>query len=119
MRHRKLIFGKNILIKFDPVLRNIPKDNEDKINAWIKDQYMHPVESTHTFDEVLNWFKLNNIEFINSIPLCSLFNSSKKDLFEKNSSATFMERILQQFIMIFTSPGSEGGLFLFTGKKKN
>ena len=80
---------------------------------------MHPVESTHTFDEVLNWFKLNNIEFINSIPLCSLFNSSKKDLFEKNSSATFMERILQQFIMIFTSPGSEGGLFLFTGKKKN
>ena len=113
------IFGKNILIKFDPVLRNIPKDNEDKINAWIKDQYMHPVESTHTFDEVLNWFKLNNIEFINSIPLCSLFNSSKKDLFEKNSSATFMERILQQFIMIFTSPGSEGGLFLFTGKKKN
>ena len=24
--------------------------------AWIKDQYDHPVERTHSFDEVLNWF---------------------------------------------------------------
>ena len=69
-------FGKEILIKLDPVLRNIPKKNQDKINAWIKDQYTHPVESTHTFDEILRWFKMNNVEFINSIPECSSFNNS-------------------------------------------
>jgi len=113
------IFGKKILIKFDPVLRNIPNNSQDKINAWIKDQYTHPVESTHTFDEILRWFEMNNIKFINSIPECSPFNNTEKKKFEQNSESTFIERILQQFFMIFSSFGSEGGLFIFIGKKKN
>ena len=113
------IFGKKILIKLDPVLRNIPNKNQDMINAWIKDQYKHPVESTHTFDEILRWFKMNNIEFISSIPVCTPFDDIKKSIFEKNTKATFIERILQQFIMIFSSFGSEGGIFIFTGKKIN
>ena len=112
------LFGKKVLIKFDPVLRKIPDNSQDKINAWIKDQYTHPVESTHTFDEILKWFKLNNIEFINSIPESSPFNTTEKKFFEKNHEATFVERILQQFIMIFSSFGGEGGLFIFIGKKK-
>ena len=111
------IFGKKILIKFDPVLRSIPSNSQDKINSWIKDQYTHPVESTHTFDEILRWFKLCNIEFISSIPECSPFTNAKKSFFEKKSKATFVERILQQFIMIFTSFGAEGGVFVFIGKK--
>ena len=111
-------FGKKTVIKLDPVLRNIPNDSQDKINAWIKDQYTHPVEHTHTFDEILSWFKANNIEFINSIPGCLLFDNTKKKLFEKTSETTFFERILQQFLMIFARTGSEGGLFIFIGKKK-
>ena len=111
------LFGKKVLIKFDPVLRKIPDNSQDKINAWIKDQYTHPVESTHTFDEILKWFKLNNIEFINSIPESSPFNTTEKKFFEKNHEATFVERILQQFIMIFSIFGGEGGLFIFIGKK--
>ena len=77
------------------------------------------MESTHTFDEILRWFKMNNIEFINSIPECSFFNNTEKKKFEKNYESTFIERILQQFIMIFTSFGSEGGVFIFVGKKIN
>ena len=111
------IFGKKILIKFDPVLRSIPSNSQDKINSWIKDQYTHPVESTHTFDEILRWFKLRNIEFISSIPECSPFTNAKKSFFEKKSKATFVERIIQQFIMIFTSFGAKGGVFIFIGKK--
>ena len=111
------IFGKKILIKFDPVLRSIPSNSQDKINSWIKDQYTHPVESTHTFDEILRWFKLCNIEFISSIPECSPFTNAKKGFLEKKSKATFVERIIQQFIMIFTSFGAEGGVFIFIGKK--
>ena len=60
---------------------------------------------------------MNNIEFINSIPQCSLFDNSVKNYFEKHSKATFIERILQQFIMIPSSFGAEGGLFIFVGKK--
>ena len=119
---RKYIYkllGKRVITILDPVLRKTDKKSHDKINAWIKDQYQHPVESTHTFDEVLRWFKLNNIKFVNSIPECSPFNNTKKSFFEKNSKATFIERILQQFSMIFTSSGSEGGVFIFIGKKIN
>ena len=47
-----------------------------KIKSWIRDQYEHPVESLHTLDEVLTWFKKNNIEFINSIPSCNLKDNS-------------------------------------------
>ena len=48
------------------IIKSILVENE--INAWIKDQYDHPLESLHTIDEVLKWFKNNNIEFISSIP---------------------------------------------------
>lgn len=111
-------FGKKMVIKFDPVLRSIPEESQDKINAWIKDQYTHPVEYTHTFDEILGWFKNNNIEFINSIPFCSMTESYKNTIFEKSSKGTFFERILQQFFMIFSRHGSEGAIFIFIGKKK-
>ena len=112
-------FGKKIVIKLDPVLRNIPNDSQDKIDAWIKDQYTHPVEYTHTFDEILSWFKMNNIEFIDSVPQCSLFQDIGESFFEKHSKTTFIERIMQQILMIFTRFGSEGGVFIFIGKKIN
>ena len=112
-------FGKKVIMKLDPILRSIPKDSQDKINAWIKDQYTHPVEHTHTFDEILIWFKENNIEFINSLPDCSLFKTSKKSFFEKSSKGIFLERIIQQLLMIFSRHGSEGGVFIFIGKKIN
>ena len=111
------VFGKNLLFKLDPILRKFKNEPEDKIQAWIRDQYLHPVESTHTFDEVLKWFKLNNIEFINSVPECSLFTTSAVNLFEKNTKATFLERLFQQFFMLTNRFGSEGGLFIFIGKK--
>ena len=62
------IFGKSIVMIFDPILRNIKKENKEQIESWIRDQYEHPVESLHTLDEVLKWFKKNNIEFINAYP---------------------------------------------------
>ena len=50
----------------------------------MQDQYLHPVESLHTIDEVLNWFKLNNIEYISSIPSCEpSINTSNKITIEK------------------------------------
>tara|TARA_B100000579_G_scaffold16224_1_gene11460 strand:- start:3477 stop:4379 length:903 start_codon:yes stop_codon:yes gene_type:complete len=112
------IFGKRSVMLLDPVLRKIGIKSKDKIEAWVRDQYEHPVESTHTFDEVLKWFKDNNIEFIDSIPKCSVFNILEETLFEKSSKETYIERIFQQFFMILSKFGSEGGLFIFIGKKK-
>ena len=109
------IFGRKILEKIDPTLRNLKLDENEKI-AWIRDQYIHPLESLHTIDEVLNWFKIHNIEFVSSIP-SSDFDYDYENIFEKKSLGTFFSRILNQFLMIFNSFGSDGGLFVLIGKK--
>ena len=109
------IFGKIILNLLDPTLRNL-KENSDEKRAWIRDQYMHPIERLHTLDEVLKWFKENNINFINSIPSCD-FDEDYEDLFEKKSKGNLYSRIINQISMIFSSLGSDGGLFIVIGKK--
>ena len=109
------IFGEVILNLLDPTLRNL-KENSDEKRAWIRDQYMHPIERLHTLDEVLKWFKENNINFINSIPSCD-FDEDYEDLFEKKSKGNLYSRIINQISMIFSSLGSDGGLFIVIGKK--
>ena len=109
------IFGLRYLDIFDPTLRNLKKSDEEK-KAWIRDQYLHPIESTHTLDEVLSWFDKNNIEFISSIPSCD-FEDNYDNLFEKQSRGTLSSRLWKQFFMIFNKIGSDGGLFIVIGKK--
>ena len=110
------LFGEKALNIIDPTLRNLKLDEDEK-KAWIRDQYIHPIESLHSIDEVLNWFKKNNIEFVSSIP-SSDFDYDYKNIFEKKSKGTFFSRIFNQFIMIFNSFGSDGGLFVLLGKKE-
>ena len=112
------IFGKKAVMALDPVLRNLKSNSKDQIDAWIRDQYMHPIESCHTIDEVLVWFKENNIEFLNSIPSCEFnFNNQSKNLFEKSAKGNFFSRILKQILMLFNYLGDDGGLFVVIGKK--
>ena len=108
------IFGEVILNLADPTLRNL-KENRDERRAWIRDQYMHPIESLHSLDEVLQWFDKNNIQFISSIPSCNF--DEDDDLFNKKSRGNFFSRIINQISMIFNSLGSDGGLFIVIGKK--
>jgi len=122
------LFGKRYLLLFDPVLRKINKDSSKKIYSWIRDQYMHPVERSHTFDDVLNWFDESNVEFVNSYPNCEFFNNDQnyilddnvilKNFFQQGKKSNYLDRIFSQLLMIFTKSGSEGGLYLFLGKKK-
>ena len=112
------IFGEVILNFLDPTLRNL-KENSDERIAWIRDQYMHPIESLHSLDEVLEWFDKNNIQFISSIPSCNLDENEDDDLFNKKSRGNFFSRIINQIAMIFNSLGSDGGLFIVIGRKNN
>ena len=109
------IFGNVILNVLDPTLRNLKKDSEER-KAWIRDQYIHPIESLHTLDDVLEWFSKNDIEYINSIPSCS-FEGQNENLFTKENKGTLFSRIVNQISMIFNNLGSDGGLFVVIGKK--
>ena len=109
-------FGKKIIKIIDPTIKNLKLD-EEEIDAWIRDQYMHPIESLHTLDEVLNWYKLNNIEYISSIP-SSDFDYNYQNIFEKKSIGSLYSRFVNQISMIFNSFGSDGGLFVVIGKKQ-
>ena len=111
------IFGSTLIKLLDPTLRNIKKGNDRQIKAWIRDQYEHPVESLHTLDEVLKWFKKNNIEFINSVPSCNLIYNKNLNLFEKTSKGNFFSRLYSQISMLFNNLGADGGLFIVIGKK--
>jgi ubiquinone/menaquinone biosynthesis C-methylase UbiE len=116
---RRLIYkfiSKKLAIFFDPYIRK-NKKNKKKINRWIQDQYENQILSNHTYDEVLKWFELNNIEFINFYP-SNLLSLQKKDLFTKNEKGNYFERICEQILMIFNKHGDEGGLFITVGKKK-
>ena len=92
---------------------------KEEQKAWIRDQYIHPVESLHTIDEVLHWFKNNNIEYVNSVPSCDFNDNDFQDLFKKQSLGNHYSRIMNQISMIFTGLGSDGGLFILIGKKKS
>tara|TARA_B100000575_G_C23118626_1_gene647005 strand:- start:861 stop:1775 length:915 start_codon:yes stop_codon:yes gene_type:complete len=116
-RYLYKIFGRKLLEKIDPTLRNLKLDDDEK-NAWIRDQYIHPIESLHTIDEVLLWFKRNNIDFISSVPSAD-FDYDYNDIFASKSKGTYLTRLFNQFSMIFNSLGSDGGLFVLIGKKNN
>jgi ubiquinone/menaquinone biosynthesis C-methylase UbiE len=109
-------FGRGALEMIDPTLRNFKFSESEKI-AWIRDQYIHPIESLHTIDEVLTWFKKNNLAFVSSIPSAD-FDYDYKNIFEKKSPGTVLSRMINQVQMIFNSLGSDGGLFVLIGKKK-
>ena len=111
------IFGTKFLEIFDPTLKNLKISNAER-NSWIKDQYHHPIESLHSLDEVLCWFKKNDIEFVNSIPSCDFeISQDYQKLFEKKSKGNFYSRIINQIFMVFNKLGSDGGLFIVIGKK--
>jgi ubiquinone/menaquinone biosynthesis C-methylase UbiE len=91
------------------------KISDKKKYAWFLDQYKNPSETTHTYHEVLNWFKVENIEFLSSIPFD--FNPENK-LFQKREAKNRFEIFLNEISLAFNLRQiSEGGFFVMIGKK--
>ncbi len=110
------IFGEKLIKFIDPTLRKLKVSDKEK-KAWILDQYVHPVEYSHTLDEVINWFNKNNVEFISSIPSCDFLLNEYENIFDKQSKGSYFTRLAKQFGMLFNNLGSDGGLFVVIGKK--
>ena len=89
--------------------------SDEKKNSWFLYQYKNPLETTHTYFEILNWFKDENIEFLNSIP----FNFDHENkLFQKTESKKRFEIFLNEISLPFNLRQiNEGGFFVMIGKK--
>ena len=97
---------------FDKTSRKIKSKAKKK--AWIKDQFMNPHETLHTPNETLEWFKENNVEFLNLIPH---YNIQDQSLFKKNKKPkiSFLDDLLMAFNV---TQIQEGGFFIIIGRKK-
>ena len=101
--------------------KNLDKNlSKEKRFAWFMDQYKNPKESTHTFAEVIDWFKSSDIEFVSSIPFSFPNNTLlEQKLFKKNENHLKLNMPLKEIIQSFSPQQiKENGFFVMIGKKK-
>ncbi|BCA54228.1 hypothetical protein W02_13680 [Nitrospira sp. KM1] len=90
-----------------------------KADIWIKDQYYNPHETWHSIDDVLQWFKENDVEFLNaSPPILGTASEESRTLFEKTEPGNKAQRLLTQLAWLGTI-AREGALFDLVGRRKS
>lgn len=101
---------------FDPVLRDRAAEPARR-EAWLRDQYLHPLEHRHTLSDVQKWFAENDVEYVRTYPntLIGQEPLAEDELFVPVEDDWSFENVLSQ--MSWTSTWSEGGLFVVIGRK--
>ncbi len=102
----------------DPILRK-SGIGRDKRRAWFADQYRHPHESKHTFDEVLGWFDDTGFEFVRGVPALRPDDDGLdgESLFEPLARGSALERFVAQALQVLGAGQKEGGFFVMIGRK--
>ncbi len=91
--------------------------NEARKRAWFMDQYKHPRESSHSYDEAIEWFESNGFQFLFSIPKIGSGEFSENErLFVPQGKGTPFGRFATQLQMLM-SGGVDGALFIMIGRK--
>jgi ubiquinone/menaquinone biosynthesis C-methylase UbiE len=84
--------------------------------AWFRDQYKHPCEHKHTYDEVLRWFDAGGFEYVSSIPKIRGQFDARESIFSPQPVGTRLERAFTQLEILATG-GRDGALFTVVGRK--
>ncbi|MBW8752811.1 MAG: 2-polyprenyl-3-methyl-5-hydroxy-6-metoxy-1,4-benzoquinol methylase, partial [Sphingomonadales bacterium] len=82
---------------------------------WLRDQYRHPEEHTHSLAEVRRWFRVEGIDYVSSYP-STLTGHESEDLLAPAEDEWPLESRLAQ-IGWMKSLGGEGGLFVTVGRR--
>jgi SAM-dependent methyltransferase len=101
-------------IPFDPVLRD-RRAEPARHQAWLRDQYRHPEEHSHSVAEIRRWFDENGIAFVSTYP-STLIGHEPDDLLTPAEDEWPLESVISQ-IGWMRSLGGEGGLFVMVGRK--
>lgn len=100
----------------DPVLNDRAAEPERR-EAWLRDQYDHPEEHSHSLGEVRGWFDENGVEYLRAYPSALLAREGEDDpLFVSQGDYWPLEAALAQFAWIWRL-NAEGGLFVATGRR--
>ncbi len=102
------------LIPFDRVLRD-RRHEPARREAWLRDQYRHPEEHTHTLAEVQGWFAENRVEYLQAYP-SAVLGDEPDHLFAPAVDNWRPEGWLAQLGWMATL-GHEGGLFFTVGRR--
>jgi SAM-dependent methyltransferase len=103
------------VIPFDPVLSD--RANEPaRREAWLRDQYRHPLEHRHTLSEVQGWFDANGVEYLRAYP-SALIGGGPEELFGTEGDHWWPEAWLAQLGWM-RALGREGGLFVTVGRRR-
>ena len=102
------------IVPFDPVLRD-RRNDAARCTAWLRDQYQHPLEHTHSIGEVRRWFAENGIDYVSTYP-STLIGEEPEDLFAPAEDEWAPESVMAQLAWMRTL-GGEGGLFVMVGRR--
>ena len=101
----------------DYVVRNRIRDPR-KAEIWIKDQYYNPHETWHSIGEVLEWFEVSGIDYLNcSPPILGTDGEDAASLFQPTEAGDPYRRVVTQLSWIATI-AREGALFEMIGRKR-
>lgn len=102
---------------FDPVLRD-RKAEPARREAWLRDQYLHPLEHRHTIADVQRWFEEADIDYVRTYPNALLGQEplERDQLFAPAEDDWGFEGVLAQ--LGWTGTWAEGGLFVVIGRKR-
>jgi len=101
-------------IPFDPVLRERQAEPARR-EAWLRDQYRHPEEHSHSVAEVRRWFAENDVEWLRTYP-STMIGEEPENLFEPAADAWRFEAWLAQLGWM-RKLGGEGGQFVTVGRR--
>ena len=101
----------------DSRLADGEKDASRK-RSWFRDQYEHPRESSHSYAEVLEWFREDGVDFLMGIPKPdgSPFLADEQ-LFAAHRTGSRGDQWLAQLKMLIEG-GKDSGLFMMIGRKR-
>ena len=106
------LIPRTMLATLDPIVKSA-KQTDSTVSSWINDQYFHPVERSHSYDEVILKGREMNLKVAHFIPDAINYHPINTSIINANCdrTGTWLDRLAVQFAQVFINH-ADGGLFV-------